>query len=151
METIITIIVSVVTAVGGWEAIRYFINRKSEKRKSEAEADSAATAVIKEIQETYQIFISDAKNTLEEDRQYIGRLKDDRKHLMEERDDLRKRSDETEEKVRDLQREVARNGRMVEALRPLICGVIGCRNRKPVTISDIAGNDEIEPVKNDEL
>ena len=151
METIITIIVSVVTAVGGWEAIRYFINRKSEKRKSEAEADSAATAVIKEIQETYQIFISDAKNTLEEDRQYIGRLKDDRKHLMEERDDLRKRIDETEEKVRDLQREVARNGRMVEALRPLICGVIGCRNRKPVTISDIAGNDEIEPVKNDEL
>ena len=155
MEGIIGIIISVITAIGGWEAIKYLINRKSEKRKSQAEADLAATTVIKEMQEAYQGFISDAKNTLEDDRKYIAQLKEDRRHLVEERESLIKRIDETEDKVRELQREVARNGRMVESLRPFICGVLGCKRRQPVAISatgDVSDEPkDIEPPKMSDL
>lgn len=155
MEGIVGIIISIVTAIGGWEAIRYLINRKAESRKTEAEADSAATSVIKEMQETYHIFISDAKQTLEEDKKYIGSLKADRRRLEVERDELIKRIDQTDERVRDLQMEVARYGRMVVSLRPLMCGYLGCRNRKPVEISDIGeiNNEpnEIEPIKQEDM
>lgn len=141
MEGTISIILSILTALGGWEAVRYVINRHSERQKSDAEA-------AKEVQDVYQEMIADVKADREEQKTFIQELKDDRQHLREEREELRQRIDETEEKVRDLQREVARNGRMVEALRPLICGMFGCRNRKPVTVSptgEIKDEEETEP------
>lgn len=116
--------------IGGWLSYRYT------RRKEKAEADSAETAATKEVQDVYQQLITDVKTDRDEQRQYISELKDDRRHLREERDELRDRIDQTDEKVRVLQREVARNGRMVESLRPFICGLIGCKNRKPVTISE---------------
>lgn len=36
------------TALGGWEAVKYLINRKSNARKAEAEADSVEFGVLKE-------------------------------------------------------------------------------------------------------
>jgi septal ring factor EnvC (AmiA/AmiB activator) len=141
----LTIISSIVTAIGGWEAVKYFINLKAEKRKSEAEADSAATSVIKEMQDACHIFISDAKEKMEDDRKYIATLKEDRRQLLDEREELRKRIDETEEIVRNLQREVARNGRMVESLRPFICGLLGCKRRQPVAISAEGEVSDTEP------
>lgn len=44
IETLMTIL----TALGGWEFVKYLINRKSNKRISEAEADSAEFHVLKE-------------------------------------------------------------------------------------------------------
>ena len=37
-QEIITIVVSLITAFGGWEAIKYLINRKSNSRIAEANA-----------------------------------------------------------------------------------------------------------------
>jgi SMC interacting uncharacterized protein involved in chromosome segregation len=138
MESIITIILSVITAIGGFEAIKYFFNRKSEKKKSEAEANSAMANVLKEMTESYQVFIEDTKEKIEDDQKYIRILKD-------EREELRQRIDQTDEKVRELQRDVARNERMMEGLRPFMCGVLGCKRRKPVTISE---EGDVEPEKN---
>jgi len=156
MENMVTIIISVLTAVGGWEAIRYLINRRAEKRKADAEAGTAETAATKEVQDVYQQLIADVKADREEQRTYISELKEDRKHLREERDELRDRIDKTDERVRELQREVARNGRMVESLRPFMCGLLGCKRRKPVTISadgEIERDDQedIDPVENSVL
>ena len=151
MEQIITIIISVLGAVGGFEAIKYFFNRKSEKKKSEAEANSAMANVLKEMTESYQVFIEDTKEKIEDDQKYIRDLKD-------EREELRQRIDETDAKVRELQREVARNGRMVESLRPFMCGCLTCKKRKPVTISDAGAvepetkePDIIDPIENSVL
>ena len=132
------------------------MNRKSEKRKSEAEAESVMVQVLKEMQETYQLYVDNTKARTEEDLKYIGVLKEDRRQLLDEREELRKRIDETEEKVRELQREVARNGRMVESLRPFICGVIGCRKRQPVAISvegEVSDSEpkDIEPIKQEDM
>lgn len=147
MEQIITIIISVITAIGGFEAIKFFLMRKSEKKKSEAEANSAMASVLKEMTESYQIFIEDTKEKIEDDQKYISVLK-------EEREELRQRIDDTDAKVRDLQREVARNGRMVESLRPFVCAAVGCLKRVPVTISEsevVDVDKDIDPIDNSVL
>ena len=142
MEQILTIIISVLTAVGGWEAIRYFLNRRAEKRKAEAEAESAETAATKEVQDVYQQLIAD--------------VKEDRKHLRDERDELLARIDKTDDTVRQLQRDVARNGRMVESMRPFMCGRVRCPNRISVTISDAGvvnadSDNDLDPIDNSVL
>ena len=81
----------------------------------------------------------------EEQKTYIRELKEDRQHLREERDELRNRLDKCDEDIRDLKRDVARNGRMVDCMRPLLCGREGCATRVPVTISqdgEISKNDQ---------
>ena len=132
---------------------------KSEAKAAEAEAEKAkfeamqANATLtKEIQDSYQRLTEDLKANLdtqqeynEEQKQYIKELKEDRRHLREERDDLRNRQDKLEATVRELQRDVARNGRMVECMRPFLCGREGCALRVPVTISaagEIEKNEE---------
>ena len=45
---IVETLVAILTAMGGWELIKYLINRKSNARISEAEADSAEFHVMKE-------------------------------------------------------------------------------------------------------
>ena len=151
IETAITLFVSVLTALGGFEAIKYLLNRKAEKKKTEAEAESAGTAATKEVQDVYQQLIADVRSDREEQRAYINELTESRKHLREECEELRQRIDDTEKIVRDLQKEVARNARMVENLRPFICGVLGCKKRQPVAISDEEVAEDIEPISGKDL
>jgi len=148
-------IIAIVTLLLGGGGGAFFTWRyqrkkaKSEAKAAEAEAEKAkfeamqANATLtKEIQESYQRLTEDLKANLdtqqeynEEQKQYIKELKEDRRHLREERDDLRNRQDKLEKTMRELQREVARNGRMVECMRPLLCGREGCAIRVPVAIS----------------
>jgi predicted nuclease with TOPRIM domain len=96
------------------------------------------------LQDVYQQLVQDIKTDRDEQKAYIQELKEDRSHLRKDRDDLRKRQDELEESVRSLQREVARYGRMVANMRPFLCGLLACKNRTPVTISEDA-EIETEP------
>lgn len=136
------VIISIIGAIGGWELIRYLINLHTNKRKENAEADSAENNATKEMQEAYQRFIEDATQKVDEQRVYINELKESRKQLRDECEDLRKRIDDNEKLMRQLQREVARNGRMVENLRPFVCANLACRKRQPVTISVAEESDE---------
>ena len=151
IETAITLFVSVLTALGGFEAIKYLLNRKAEKKKTEAEAESAGTAATKEVQDVYQQLIADVRSDREEQRAYITELTESRKHLREECEELRQRIDDTEKIVRDLQKEVARNARAMESMRPFICGVLGCKKRQPVAISDEEVAEDIEPISGKDL
>lgn len=45
---IIEIVISVITALGGWEMIKYVMNRKTNRRKEEAEADNVEFNVLRE-------------------------------------------------------------------------------------------------------
>ncbi|MBQ5840701.1 MAG: hypothetical protein IIW40_01965 [Clostridia bacterium] len=129
---------------------RYQRNKaKAEAKQAEAEAEKtkyeamqANAQLIKDIQGSYQQLASDLKANLdtqqeynEEQKQYIAELKEDRQHLRKERDEMRDRQDKLEEQVRALQRDVARNGRQIECMRPFLCGRDGCAIRVPVTIS----------------
>lgn len=115
---------------------------EAEAEKTKYEAMQANAQLIKDIQGSYQQLASDLKANLdtqqeynEEQKQYIAELKEDRQHLRKERDEMRDRQDKLEEQVRALQRDVARNGRQIECMRPFLCGRDGCAIRVPVTIS----------------
>ena len=51
---IVETLVAILTAMGGWELVKYLINRKSNARISEAEADAAEFHVLKEHIESLQ-------------------------------------------------------------------------------------------------
>ena len=48
MKEVINIVVAGLGAIGGWEALRYIINRKSNKRIEEAKADGSEFSVLKD-------------------------------------------------------------------------------------------------------
>lgn len=151
IETIISILGVLLGGSGGafftWRWQRK--KAKAEAAQAEAEAEKAkvgtaqATAeMMKTIQDGYQQMIADMKTNIdeqkqysEEQKQYIQELKEDRKHLRDERDELRNRQDKLEADVRTLKRDVERNSRIVECMRPFLCGREGCAIRVPVTMS----------------
>lgn len=113
-----------------------FFTWRYQRKKAKAEAVTAEADAAKELQDVYQQLITDIKTDRDEQKAYINELKEDRNHLRKDRDDLRKRQDELEQQVRSLQKDVARNGRMVECMRPFLCGKSGCKDRMPVNISN---------------
>lgn len=49
LVTIISTIASLLGTLSIWEAVKYFLNRKTNKRKEEAEADTAEFNVLREM------------------------------------------------------------------------------------------------------
>ena len=129
--------------IGGFMTWRYARRKeKASAKEAEANAVTAETTAVKEVQDVYQQLITDVKADRDEQKAYINELKDDRRHLREERSQLVQRLDQTDEKVRELQAQVARNGRMVESLRPFMCADLSCKLRQRVTIS---AEGEVKP------
>ena len=48
MNEILATILTIVTTLGGWEAIKYFVNRKSNSRIAEAKADGSEFTVLRD-------------------------------------------------------------------------------------------------------
>ena len=130
LDTIIALLSLFIGGGGG-----AFFTWRWQRKKAQAEAKTAEADAAKELQDVYQQLIADIKTDRDEQKSYIQELKEDRRHLREDRDDLRKRQDELEEQVRLLRRDVSRNNRIVDELRPYLCGREGCAIRVPVTIS----------------
>lgn len=140
MEIGIDTWIAIIGLLLGGGGIGTFFTWKYTKRKEKAEADTA-------VQDVYQQLIADIKTDRDEQKAYISELKEDRRHLRVERDELRNRQDKLEDDIFQLKRQVARNGRMVECLRPLVCGRRGCPDRLPAEILEEGGNENTE--KND--
>ena len=109
-------------ALGGLLTLR-FTRRKAQAEaiEAEAEAEQKKAEAEQERQNYYQQIIDD--------------IAKDRDYYKTERDELRGRLDSMEGQVRDLQRDVARNGRVVESLRPFICTDLSCKKRLRGVIS----------------
>lgn len=189
LEAIISI-VTLIFGGGGIGALitwRYQKKKaKAEAKQAEAEAEKAKfeamqanAMLIKEIQASYQQMTNDLKANLDtqqeyndEQKQYIQELKEDRQHLRQERDEQRLQierltrtmnewKNDSDKRIRDLQAQVARNGRQIECMRPLLCGREGCAIRIPVTISESGEIDktirpqqqknDIDPIDSDAL
>lgn len=137
-DTIINVLTLLLGSGGGaFFTWRYLRQQEAAKAKeAEANAVTAETSAVKEVQDVYQQLITDVKADRDEQKAYISELKEDRRHLREERDELRERIDRTDESVRALQQAVARNGRQIECMRPLLCGRAGCPDRVAVAISE---------------
>ena len=109
---------------------------EAKAKQAEAEAEKAKAEALMEKQNYYQQMADD----LAKDRDYYKRDRD------EQRDKLDKLSRsvmdwkrETDQTIDDLRRQVARNGRQMEAMRPFMCADLKCKKRLLVArLEDVA-------------
>lgn len=146
VDTIIAILGLFIGGGGG-----AFFTWRWQRKKAKAEAENAEIDAAKELQDMYQQMLADAKTDREDRKAQIDELRQERDHYKNDRNELRDRLDATDEKIRALEHTVARNGRQIEAMRPFMCYVSGCRKRQLVELLDHATSKkhEIEPSNED--
>ncbi len=105
------------------------------KKKAKAEAESAEVDMAQKVQDTYQQMLEDKQKEVEDNHRLIDELRQDRDHYKNDRNELRDRVGKMEEMILEMKREIARNGRKVEALAPFICARQGCADRIFATVS----------------
>ena len=142
---------------------------EAEAKQKEAEADQARIEANRQFQEMYKKMFEDIKENYDEKQGIIDELRLDRDHYKTEAEEYRNQIGkltkqfldyklENERNMIEMKRDIARNGRMVEAMRPFMCGLAkGCHKFVPVTISATGELEktvrpkDIEPVNSDEL
>ena len=120
------------------------------RRKAKAEAQTEEVNMAKAVQDAYQQMLADKESDLEDRKKVIAELREERDHYKNDRNELRDRVDKMENTVLELKREVARNGRMVENMRPFICYDMKCKKRVRVQVSECEAA-EIEPIDSQDL
>lgn len=113
-----------------------FVAWKWQRRKMKAEAQTEEVNMAKAVQDTYQQMLKDKEEEVADKNRIITELREDRDHFRQDRNELRERIDKTESIVRELQEQVSENRREIDMMRPFLCGVLGCKLRKPVAISE---------------
>lgn len=136
MTEILTALIGVLTGGGvtgifAWRAMR---------RKAEGEATQTEAEAMKSVQDVYQQALADQQNYIDKLKETRNQLIDDREEMRRENNELRNRLNDMEGKVMELDQKVARNGRMMVALRPFLCGRIDCPSR---TVVEIGSNEDI--------
>lgn len=132
-------------------AISWGYLRRQEAAKTkeqEANAITAEVAATKEVQDVYQQMVNDLKEAWREQKEYIGELNNDRRNLREERNDLRMQMENLKKELDDLRDEMQREqdaqrkermrqedkvahlGRVVRAMKPLMCSMADCKIRE---------------------
>lgn len=119
MEITFDTLINVLSLLLGGGGGAFFVWRY-QRKKAQAEAN-------KEEQDYYQQMMKD--------------IAADRDYYKQERNDYRQTIKSYDERIDDLERKVARNGRIVESLRPFICTDLKCKLRHRAVISD---NGEVE-------
>ena len=100
--------------------------------------------MAKEVQDIYQQALKDKDDEVQDKNRIISELREDRDHYRAINNELRQRQDKTDEVVRQLQHDVARNGRMVQSMRPFLCGDLVCKKRQLITMQTISNNQSDE-------
>lgn len=113
------------TGIVAWRAYR---------RKAYGEATQTEADAMKSVQDVYQQTISDLQRYVQELRSDRDHLRQDRNEIRKENEELRKRQNALDGKIRQLERDVARYGRMIETLGPFLCGRLGCAERTTVDL-----------------
>lgn len=118
-----------------------------QRRKAKAEANQAEVSAAKELQDVYQQIIKDKQDEVEDKNRIITELREDRDRYKRKADELSDKFDklthnvaewknDSDERIRTLQAQVARNGRQIACLRPMLCGREDCAIRIPMTITE---------------
>lgn len=118
---------------------------EAEAKQAEAEAKQKEAEAAQEKQEYYQRMVDD--------------IAKDRDYYKGERDEYRKTLKVYDERFEQLERNQARQGRMIEAMRPFMCADLACKLRQRVVVSDegVVENtlrppkQDVEPINQDEM
>ena len=106
------------------------------KRKANGEATQSEAEGWKAMQDVYQQTIADLKAYAEDVRKDRNHLREDRDKYREENEEMREKINKLDEEISDLKKNLARQGRKIEALTPFLCGVVGCMNRSKVDLHE---------------
>ena len=74
LEIIGTVIASVLTACGGWEAIKYLLNKETNKRIAEAESDSVEFNVLRQTVEFLQTQLREKEERFAQQTELVRKL-----------------------------------------------------------------------------
>ena len=177
MEITLEAIISLIGIIVGGGSIGGFLFWKQTKKRAiaeakqaeaeaklkEAEAKSAEVDMAQKVQDTYQQILDDKQKEVEDNHRLIAELREDRDHYkqgyVEVRDQLdklqkefREFRNETEDERAQMKRDIARNGRQLECMRPFLCGREDCALRTPVTISQVGDIEKtIRPNKPNDI
>lgn len=99
MKEALTIVVSLITSLGGWEAIKYLINRKTNTRIAEANAFKVEREALIEDYKRVQGEVDELKKQVAKLYTEIDILKNDRLKLMQEKGELELALKEAEKRV----------------------------------------------------
>ena len=99
MKEIITTVVALVTALGGWEAIKYLLNRKTNARIADANAFKVEREALIEDYKRVQCEVDELKKQVAKLYTEIDTLKNDRLKLMQENNELKLELKEAEKHV----------------------------------------------------
>lgn len=149
MEITIDTIISIAGLFIGGGGGAFFTWRYM-RRKAKAEAQTEEVNMAKAVQDAYQQMLQDKETDLEDRKKVIAELREERDHYKNDRNELRDRVGKMEDTVLELKREVARNGRMVESMRPFLCYDMKCKKRVRVQVSECEAA-EIEPINHEDL
>ena len=161
MEITLESIISLIGLFIGGTGIGGFFYWKQSKRKAiaeaklaeaeaklkEAEVEKAKIEAAKERQDYYQQLAKDLAEDREDRKRQNDELRQERDHYKNERNEYREQLSKLTDEFRDfrrkseddmdaLKRTQARQGRMIEAMRPFMCGDLKCPNRQRVTTLD---------------
>ena len=123
----------------------------AEAKEKEAEAKSAEVDMAQKVQDTYQQMLKDKDEEVQDKNRLIAELRADRDHYRQIVSEMTEWKEKTDEEVRELKMQVARNGRQLEQMRPFQCFDLKCKKRQRVPLSECeeTKKNEIEP--NNEL
>ena len=131
----------------GFATFKYLkIKAKSEAKGAEAEADMKRQDVYQEIIDDLQKDRERMKSIREEQEGYIQELREDKHRLRKENEELRKIVNELQDTQREQGDKIARLARMYNALKPLICSNIGCKQRQG-DIMGLVADDSFDVVE----
>lgn len=83
--TIITSIASLLGTLSIWEAVKYWLNRKTNKRMEEAEADSKEFATLRDMIEFLQSQLKEKEERFADQTARLRKTQDENFHLLEEK------------------------------------------------------------------
>ena len=149
MEISVDTLISIATLLLGGGGGAFFM-WKWQRKKAKAEAQEAEVDMAQKVQDTYQQMLKDKDEEVADKNRIITELREDRDHFRRDRNELRDRLDKTDETIRALQHDVARNGRMVESMRPFMCADLSCKLRKRVALSADGEISQPKPKKKNE-
>lgn len=124
-----------IIAGGGW-----FINWRANKRKANGEAAQSEAEGWKAMQDLYQ-------QTIEDFKVYSEDMRAERTVLKKENFEMREKYKAYDDEIIELKRQLARQDRKIEAITPFLCSVVGCLNRKKVTLTEDISDGSFDTIE----
>ena len=135
MDWFINVIIPILTLVCGG-GLGWVLHIKAERKKAEGEASHTQAEAARSWQDVYQQTVDDLQKYCNDIRTDRDHLRSDRNELRKENEEMRKKWKLLEDEISELRQQVARNGRMVESMRPFLCAKLVCGERMKIDVEE---------------